>query len=79
MGAAATCSVQTLSKVKTTNRLFPQIVSEERSGGSTNVRTAYPGWDRGGGGGTGSSPKGMMGGTPKGKYNWHTVVDGLSK
>ena len=56
-----------------------QIVSEERSGGSTNVKTAYPGWDRSGGGGSGSSPKGLMGGTPKGKYNWHTVVDGLSE
>ena len=45
------------------------------------MRTAYPGWDRGGGGGgAGSSPKGMMGGgPPKGKYNWHTVVDGLSE
>ena len=42
------------------------------------MRTAYPGWDRSGGG-SGSSPKGLMGGTPKGKYNWHTVVDGLSE
>ena len=43
------------------------------------MKTAYPGWDRSGGGGSGSSPKGLMGGTPKGKYNWHTVVDGLSE
>ena len=59
-------------KVKTTTYRFPQIVTEERSGGSTNVKTAYPGWDRGGGGGGAGS-------SPKGKYNWHTVVDGLSK
>ena len=49
---------------------FPQIVSEERSGGSTNVKTAYPGY-RGGGD--------VLRGTPKGKYDWHTVVDGLSE
>ena len=50
-------------------------MSEERSGGSTNVRTALPGWDRS----CGNSPKGMTMGPPKGKYDWHTVVDGLSE
>ena len=56
------------------------IVSEARSGGATNLSTAYSRW-----GGAASPNKGFGGhrgsmmGVPKGKYNWHTVVDGLSK
>ncbi len=57
------------------------IVSEARSGGNTNISTAFPNYGRSGG----SMAGGMMGGSPKGllppkeKYKWHTVVDGFSK
>ncbi len=57
------------------------IVSEARSGGSTNLRTAYPGFGRKGGGNSAAAAAaaamGPAGGG--GKYNWHTVVDGLSE
>ena len=36
------------------------------------MKTAYPNWDRGG-------TDVLRRGTPKGKYDWHTVVDGLSE
>ena len=71
------------------------IVSEARSGGSMNISTAYPNYnsrmksaeaaaaaaEAGGGGGRHLHPQhdGLSGAGEEGKYDWHTVVDGLSK
>ena len=69
------------------------IVSEARSGGSMNISTAYPNYNSrmksaeaaaaaaeaqgGRHGHLGGGPAAAAG--EDGKYDWHTVVDGLSK